>query len=191
MNSDPAAVTEFTVFETALGWMGAAWRGRALVAFQLAAASRDATERGLRRRLLLPDIETPETPLWIAALVQTVQRYALGERVDFSGVTVDLSGLDPLRRAIYEDIRTLGFGETTTYGGLAAKLGRPGAAREVGQAMGANPVPLIVPCHRVLAAGNRLGGFSAPGGADSKLRMLMLEGVRLGPVVEGQASFGF
>lgn len=179
------------MFETALGWMGLAWRGEALVAFQLPGAGRDAAEAGLRRRLPLPASPAAAPPRWIEDLVAAVQRYAGGERVDFSGIAVDLSGLDPLRRAIYQEIRALGYGQTTTYGGIAARLSRPGAAREVGQAMGANPVPLIVPCHRVLAAGNRLGGFSAPGGSDSKLRMLMLEGVRLGPVSEGQASFGF
>ncbi len=86
----------------------------------------------------------------------------------------------------------LGWGETTTYGALARALGAgPEAARDVGQAMAHNPVPLIIPCHRVLAAGGKLGGFSAPGGAGTKRRMLEMEGVALAAEAPGQRAFAF
>ena len=93
---------------------------------------------------------------------------------------------------IYAATRKVGWGETTTYGSLAKSLGAgPEAARDVGEAMAKNPVPLIIPCHRVLAAGGKVGGFSAPGGSATKTRMLELEGVRLGPPAPAQRSFAF
>ena len=100
------------------------------------------------------------------SLIKDIQRYLAGERIDFSGVAVDLAGVDPFRRRLYEAMRAIGFGSTTTYGELARMLGlmEPQAAQEVGQAMGRNPVPIVIPCHRVLAAGKKLGGFSAHGG---------------------------
>ena len=105
--------------------------------------------------------------------------------MDFSHSRLDLSDQDPLYRQIYQSVRGIGWGQTTTYGAVAKELGAgPEAAREVGQAMARNPVPLIIPCHRVLAAGGHVGGFSAPGGAAAKKRMLELEGVRF----DGQLS---
>ena len=88
--------------------------------------------------------------------------------MDFSSVAVDLEGVDLFRRAIYQAARKLGFGQTTTYGGLADAAGQPGKARETGEALGRNPVPIIVPCHRIVAAGGKIGGFSAPGGSATK-----------------------
>ena len=102
-----------------------------------------------------------------------------------------IDGVDDFRLAIYGEARKLGFGETTTYGELASRAGHAGLARETGAAMGSNPIPLIVPCHRVLAAGNRIGGFSAPGGSRSKEKMLALEGVSVGPPPSPQQAFAF
>ena len=104
---------------------------------------------------------------------------------------VDLSGVDDFRLAIYAAARKLQFGETTTYGELAVRAGHPGLARETGAALGSNPVPLVIPCHRILAAGGKIGGFSAPGGSATKEKMLKLEGVRVGPPAPPQQSFGF
>ena len=104
---------------------------------------------------------------------------------------VDLDGVDGFRRAVYDAARRLGFGETTTYGGLAVEAGYSGRAQDTGKALGQNPVPIVVPCHRILAAGNRIGGFSAPGGAVAKERLLMMEGVRVGPPPPAQQSFAF
>ena len=104
----------------------------------------------------------------------------------------DLGEQEPFLARIYAAARQLRWGETTTYGGLAKALGAgPEAARDVGQAMAQNPVALIIPCHRVLAAGGKLGGFSAPGGAATKRRMLELEGVALAPEPPAQQAFGF
>src|SRR6185312_4742077 len=108
---------------------------------------------------------------------------------DFSAVRLDLGDQDELNTEIYAAARRVGWGYTTTYGALATEVGAgPEAARHVGQAMARNPVALIIPCHRVLAAGGKLGGFSAPGGSQTKLQMLELEHARLEPVGSKQQS---
>jgi methylated-DNA-[protein]-cysteine S-methyltransferase len=171
-------VISHCVFETAIGTCGVGWSARGLVAVQLPARDRAATERRLIARCSSSGAGTP--PPEIAALVTDIARYLDGERVDFSAVPVDLSALDPFRRRLYETMRALPWGTTTTYGALAHTIGLTQweGARDVGEAMGRNPVPIVIPCHRVLAAGQKLGGFSAPGGAATKAKLLALEGVR-------------
>jgi methylated-DNA-[protein]-cysteine S-methyltransferase len=177
----------YLVFETASGLCGIAWNGVGITRFQLPARRAEATERALRRRA--PGAEPGKPPPHVAALVAAVQRYFSGEQTDFSDVRLDLG--EQAFAPIYELTRRVGWGQTTTYGTLAKQLGAgPEAARDVGQAMANNPVPLIIPCHRVLAAGGKVGGFSAPGGSLAKLRMLELEGVRVGPAPPAQASLG-
>ena len=111
-----------------------------------------------------------------------MKRYFEGEETDFSGFGLDLGEQDPFFERIYAAARRVAWGHTTTYGALANQLGAgPQAARDVGQAMSRNPVALIIPCHRVLAAGGKVGGFSAPGGSAAKIRMLELEGVHVEP----------
>jgi methylated-DNA-[protein]-cysteine S-methyltransferase len=95
-------------------------------------------------------------------------------------VALDLTGVSPFHAQVYDAARAIAWGQTASYGELARRVGAPGAARAVGQAMGRNPVPIIIPCHRVLASGHKLGGFSAFGGAGTKQRLLALEGVSLG-----------
>jgi methylated-DNA-[protein]-cysteine S-methyltransferase len=168
----------YCVFDTALGTCGIAWSERGVTRFQLPEANRSMTERRLKGRA--PSASAAEPPPSIQQAIDAVRRYAAGERIDFSSVALDLRGLEPFNRTVCETARAVGWGETTTYGALAERAGVPGEARDVGQAMGHNPVPLIVPCHRVLAAGNKVGGFSAYGGTATKERMLALEGVRLG-----------
>jgi methylated-DNA-[protein]-cysteine S-methyltransferase len=179
----------YAVFETGIGWIGLAWNGKGLTRLQLPERDRAATERRLLWRLS-GAVETAPTGE-MAAVVDALRRYAAGEAVDFSGVPVDLSEIEPFRVAIYDAARQLGFGETTTYGELAARAGHAGLARETGQALGSNPVAIIIPCHRILAAGGKIGGFSAPGGSAAKERLLAMEGVRVGPPPPAQASFGF
>ena len=179
------------VFETELGFMGLAWSETGLTRLSLPQSSREAVERRLLR---LDDIAGPDSasqPPWIAELIVAIRAYARGEAIDFSAVPVDLQGVDDFRLAIYEAARRLAFGETTTYGELASSAGHAGLARETGAALGANPVPLVIPCHRILAAGGKISGFSAPGGSAAKERMLGLECVRVGPPPAAQASFGF
>ena len=155
-----------------------------------ASSCRRARPKPPPRRLAGSRPGTP--PAEVAEAVATARRYFAGEKTDFSHLTLDLAAQDDFFRRIYAAVRRLGWGETTTYGALARDLGAgPEAARDVGQAMAHNPVPLIIPCHRVLAAGNRLGGFSAPGGATAKARMLELEGIRLDPPAAAQRAFAF
>lgn len=184
----PAAIGH-AVFETALGFMGVAWSEKGLTRLCLPQASRDGVERRLLR--LDGDIPVGTRPPWVVDLIEAIKAYAAGGTVDFSAFPVDLTGIDAFRMAIYDAARKLAFGEVTTYGELASRAGHTGLARETGAALGANPVPLVIPCHRIMAAGGKIGGFSAPGGSATKERMLGLEGVRVGPPPSTQASFGF
>ena len=180
----------YLIFETASGFCGMAWNSVGITRFQLPARSADATERNLLRRL--PGAESGTPPPEVAAAVAAVKRYFDGEKIDFSGFQLDLNEQDGFFRQIYDAARRLGWGDTTTYGALARELGGgPETARDVGEAMAKNPVPLIIPCHRVLAAGGKIGGFSAPGGSAAKTRMLELEGVRLHPPEAAQQALSF
>ena len=172
--------------ETALGWIGLAWSGAGLVRLQLPARDREETRAKLLTRLEGAFHGEPDT-----GLVERIRCYATGEAVDFSDVAVDLSGVDAFRRSVYSALRQVGHGETVTYGELGERAGFPGLAREIGVAMARNPVPLVIPCHRVLAAGGKIGGFSAPGGATAKTRMLELERARTAPPPPAQGSFAF
>jgi methylated-DNA-[protein]-cysteine S-methyltransferase len=180
----------YLIFETASGSCGIAWSSVGITRLQLPARSAEAAQRMLLRRLpgAEPGAPTPE----VAEAVAAVKRYFEGEETDFSGFKLDLGDQDAFFKQIYDAARQVGWGRTTTYGTLAKELGAgPEAARDVGQAMADNPVPLIIPCHRVLAAGGKVGGFSAPGGAAAKIRMLELEGVHLEPAQPAQQSFAF
>lgn len=180
----------YLIFDTAGGPCGIAWTTAGVVRFQLPGEDADTTRRLLLRHL--PDAEAAEPPPAVASAVAAARRYFAGEEADFTGVPLDLAGQSDFFRAVYDAARRVHWGETTTYGTLARELGAgPEAAREVGQAMAKNPVALIIPCHRVLAAGGKVGGFSAPGGASSKLKMLALEGVSFAPTEPAQQSFGF
>jgi methylated-DNA-[protein]-cysteine S-methyltransferase len=189
METTSQAAAGHAVFETALGFMGIAWSEAGLIRLCLPQRSRDAVER---RLLNHPAVAASTSePQWVVELIASIKAYAAGEDVDFSGVPVDLAGVDDFRLAIYDAARKLAFGETTTYGELAKRAGHAGLARETGAALGANPVPLVIPCHRILAAGGKIGGFSAPGGSATKEKMLAMEGVRVGPPPSAQVSFGF
>lgn len=117
---------------------------------------------------------SPEAAKAIAALVRLLD----GEEEDLSALPVDLSPLAAFERRVLELTRRIPHGETRTYGELASALGSPGVARAVGRALGRNPIPILIPCHRVLAASGRSGGFSAPGGVTTKMRMLQIERAR-------------
>jgi methylated-DNA-[protein]-cysteine S-methyltransferase len=171
-----------TLFPTAIGACGVAWSSRGLVALALPERDEAATEKRLRAKSHSAGRADP--PPEVAQVITLIQEYCAGDRVDFSAVPLDLSGIDPERRRVYESMRAIPFGETTTYGKLAKETGAAEgdweAAQRIGAAMGRNPLPIVVPCHRVLAAGGKLGGFSAYGGTTTKERLLALEGVRLG-----------
>lgn len=183
-------MADYQLFDTANGVAAIAWTEAGVVSFRLPSASAEASEQSLLRRF--PDAIRREPPPEIATTIAAAQRYFDGEETDFSMVKVDLGEQGPFFTQIYELVRRLGWGQTTTYGAVAKELGAgPESARAVGQAMASNPVPLIVPCHRVLAAGGKVGGFSAPGGSDSKIRMLAIEGIDLRPPEPAQQGFVF
>ena len=170
----------YAMIDTALGTMGLAWTPVGVTRLALPGQDRAETERriGAGAERGAPDV----------ALAGRIIAYGEGERVEFDDVPLDLDGQPPFHRAVYDDILKLRWGETSTYGDIARRLGDVGLSRAVGQALGRNPVPLIVPCHRVLAADGRTGGFSAPGGASAKMRMLALERAA---DPRGQYSLGF
>jgi methylated-DNA-[protein]-cysteine S-methyltransferase len=180
----------YLIFKTAGGFCGIAWNNVGITRFQLPTRSGKATEQNLLRRVPSAKRGAP-TPEVVEA-VAAVKRYFEGEETDFSGFKLDLGEQDPFFERVYAVARQVRWGHTTTYGTLARELGaRPEAARDVGQAMARNPAALIIPCHRVLAAGGRVGGFSAPGGSAAKIRMLELEGVDVDPPQPAQRSFAF
>jgi methylated-DNA-[protein]-cysteine S-methyltransferase len=188
---------EYTTFQTKNGFVGLAWNQQGVSALRLPARTEGSAEAAILRRL--PEARRALPSPAVARLISDIQRYFDGEKIDFSGVAVDLGVQAPFFSKVYAEVRKLGWGVTTTYGAVAKTLGaEPQAARDVGQAMASNPVPLIVPCHRVLAAGGKIGGFSAPGGSESKARMLEIEGVAVadgksaaGQPAQDQIGFGF
>jgi methylated-DNA-[protein]-cysteine S-methyltransferase len=189
---------EYTIFDTKNGFAALAWNENGVSSLRLPASSEARAEASVLRRFPQARRTTPSTQM--ASLISEIKRYFDGEKVDFSAVPLDMGSQDPFFARVYAEVRKLGLGETTTYGAVAKVLGaEPQAARDVGQAMASNPIPLIVPCHRVLAAGGKIGGFSAPGGSSSKAKMLEIEGVPLADQKtrasdnkkRDQISFGF
>jgi O-6-methylguanine DNA methyltransferase len=174
----------YCVFDTRIGPCGIAWRDDetergvpTVISFQLPEATTEATEAKIARESGGRPSSAP--PPAIAALIERIRKHLEGNTEDFRDIDVDLGGAAPFARQVYAVARTIPPGQTTTYGEIAEALAKPGAARAVGQALGKNPVPLIIPCHRVLAAGGKPGGFSAAGGLTIKARMLAIEGVRI------------
>lgn len=171
----------YCLFETPLGACGIAWREAAdsgsqavVTVVQLPEATPQATESRISRRSGASQPGMP--PPGIAAIIEKIRKHLQGEVQDFRAVALDLENVAPFFRQIYEATRQIPPGQTRTYGEIAKAVGQPAAAQEVGQAMAKNPVPIIVPCHRVAAAGGKLGGFSAPGGPATKAKLLALEG---------------
>lgn len=167
----------YTTFDTLLGSCAVAWSQRGVVGVWLPASTPQVTLRQLHRRH--PQAAPASPPSAVALAIDAMTRLLDGDDVDLSHIELDLEGVPEFARAVYAAARDLPLGVTTTYGELARRIGHPGSAQAVGQALGANPVPVIVPCHRVLAADGGHGGFSAPGGVDTKLRMLAVEGATL------------
>jgi methylated-DNA-[protein]-cysteine S-methyltransferase len=163
----------FTLFETPLGRCGIAWGERGIVGLQLPEA-RDAETRA---RLLarIPAASDGPPPPRIQRVLDAIAALLAGGDDDLSEAILDMDGVPAFHRRVYEAARAIPPGATLSYGEIAARIGSPGAARAVGQALGRNPFPIVVPCHRVLAANGKAGGFSANGGVATKLRMLALE----------------
>jgi methylated-DNA-[protein]-cysteine S-methyltransferase len=162
------------LFDTGLGICGMAWSERGVTRLQLPERDRSATAARLGAG---PGGAVVAPPPGIASVIADVIRYLGGESIDFLDVPLDLVSAPSFHRTVFAATRTIRWGETISYGALADRVGSPGAARAVGQAMSRNPIPIIIPCHRVLARDNRIGGFSAHGGTLTKERLLALEGV--------------
>jgi methylated-DNA-[protein]-cysteine S-methyltransferase len=171
-------VFAYTIFPTAIGPCALAWRGETITGAALAGADEDATIRAVASTL--PDAVRADPPAWMQSVVSRVQRLFEGVPVSFHDVPLALDGAAPFERLVYRETLAIAHGETRTYGEVARALGQPGAARAVGRALGRNPIPIIIPCHRVLAADGRSGGFSAPGGVSTKMKLLDIERARRG-----------
>ena len=173
-----AGALGFCLFDTAIGACGIAWGEDAIVAVQLPETTRAGTAQRMQRHTgALP--EAP-APAWVQDAIARIQALMQGARDDLVDLPLDFSAVPEFHRRVYAIARAIPPGDVLTYGEVARRLGEPGASRAVGQALGHNPFAPVVPCHRVLAAGGRSGGFSAEGGALTKLRMLEIERARLG-----------
>ncbi|MDD2925181.1 methylated-DNA--[protein]-cysteine S-methyltransferase [Rhodoferax sp.] len=170
----------YVLFDTPIGHCGMAWSACGLTGVQLPEQDAAATRARMQRRF--PRCEESATaPPQVQEAMAAVRALLGGAPktpTDLSHIVLDMDGVPPFHQRVYRQARRLAPGETITYGELARLLGEPGAARAVGQALGANPFAPVVPCHRVLAAGTRAGGFSAHGGIGAKLRLLQIEHAR-------------
>jgi methylated-DNA-[protein]-cysteine S-methyltransferase len=169
-------MTQFALFDTAIGFAGIAWNDVGLVACHLPEREAEAARRGFLRRF--PDATESEIPARLDATVEGIRALMRGEKADLSGAPLDLSRTPEFHAKVYEIARAIPPGETLTYGEIAVQLGDKLLARDVGQALGKNPWPIVVPCHRVTAAGGKPGGFSARGGVNTKLKLLGIEGAK-------------
>lgn len=167
----------FSLFPTPLGVCGIAWRGDQVVATRLPDKSSSETGRRLAART---GGTRGEPPTAIRRAIASMTALLEGEKTDLTFINCDFGGIDPFAAQVYAATRAIPAGETSTYGAIAVQLGDKQLARSVGQALGNNPFPIIVPCHRVVGAGGRLTGFSAAGGVATKLKMLAIEGAQVG-----------
>lgn len=173
-----SSVVGGALFDTTIGRVGIAWRDELVVAVQLPEGDDNATRRRLGAGAGEPvTIQPPPPP--VAAAIEAITALLNGEPRDLGFVKLDWDQISPFDRAVYDITRSIPPGQSLTYGEVAARIGEggdPRASRAVGRSLGANPFPIVVPCHRVLGAGGRLTGFSAFGGVDTKRRMLVIEG---------------
>lgn len=164
----------FSLFDTPIGCCAIAWGPGGIRALELP----EETEAETRERVCLraPGASETAPPPEVQLVIDAVMDHLAGKDCDLGWVRLDMEGLPPFHKRVYEVARTIPGEATLTYGEVARRMGAPQAARAVGQALGRNPFPVVVPCHRVVAAGGRLGGFSAHGGTSTKERLLAIEG---------------
>lgn len=167
----------FTLFDTPIGPCGVAWTDRGIAGVQLPERDPRTTRARLGRRFPTAAETLPPDP--VATVIAAIAATLHGERRDLTAVALDMQDVPTFNQRVYAVARTIPSGATLTYGAIAQRIGEPDA-RMVGEAMGQNPFPIIVPCHRVLAAGGKVGGFSAAGGVTTKLRLLQIEGAQVG-----------
>ena len=181
--SRPPRVAEpvaHALFSTSFGECGLAWTAHGLAWIQLPdrtpAATRARVCAGITARREAPAADEAEPPPWVADAMDRIAGHLAGRVADLSVILLDLAPVPPFFRRVYEEARAVPRGEVRTYAELAASSGSPAATRAVGQAMAKNPWPVVVPCHRIVGAAGKPGGLSAPGGLDTKARLLALEG---------------
>ena len=183
--SPTVAAQSFTLFETPIGLCGIAWNSHAITGLQLPEGSAEKMRARLRQRWPGVTESPPSAPVQRA--IDRVLALLHGAVDDLGDIALDLEAAPDFHRKVYEVARTIPPGQTMTYGEIAKRLGVPHESREVGQALGRNPVAIIVPCHRVLGADGKMGGFSANGGVATKRRILEIEGasaVGAGPLFD-------
>ena len=166
----------FTLFDTVIGRCGLVWGARGLIGVQLPETTPGAAWARLRKRF--PDAVEGEPPPEIEAVIDRIRDLLAGGRDDLADIVLDVEGQSAFNLRVYAIARAITPGDTSTYGEVARAMGEPGAARAVGKALGENPWPIVVPCHRVLASSGGMGGFSAPGGSQTKARLLTIEKAR-------------
>ncbi len=182
----------FSLFDTAIGRCGIAWGEGGIAGVQLPETHESVTDARVRRRF--PEACEAPPPPDVQRAIDGIVALLRGEARGLDTVVLDMDAVPPFHRRVYEVARTIPPGATLSYGDIAARLGEPGSARAVGQALGRNPFAIIVPCHRVLAAGGKLGGFSANGGITTKLRLLSIEGAQTNgqlALFDGDRTLGF
>ena len=167
----------YTLFDTAIGRCGLVWGSRGVLGVQLPEKTFDATRTRLLRHCPAAD-ESEQPPKPIARAVEDIRGLLQGEKKLLRTVQLDMSRTPAFNARVFETARAIPPGCTRTYGEIARAIGDPNGARAVGQALGRNPFPIVVPCHRVIGADGRMIGFSANGGVAMKLRMLQIEGWR-------------
>jgi methylated-DNA-[protein]-cysteine S-methyltransferase len=181
MTSIRTRASAFALFETSVGTCGIAWAERGIAGTQLPEHDREATRARLQQRFPTAK-ETAPTPE-IESTISRIVSLLRGERVDLRDVVLDMASIPEFERNVYSAAREIPAGATKTYGEIAKRIGRPTDAREVGVALARNPFAIVVPCHRVVAANGKTGGFSAGGGVKTKLKLLGIEG-GAGPLFE-------
>jgi methylated-DNA-[protein]-cysteine S-methyltransferase len=164
----------FALFDTPIGICGIEWGPRGINGLQLPMGSDEKTRARIRQRH--GDIDETPPAEEVQRAIDRIVKLLAGERDDLMDIPLDLDGVPEFNRGVYDIARAIPPGQTLTYGDIAKRLGGVELSRDVGQALGRNPCPIVVPCHRVLAAGQKPGGFSARGGVDTKLKMLAIEG---------------
>jgi methylated-DNA-[protein]-cysteine S-methyltransferase len=164
----------YALFDSPIGLCAIVWGARHIRGTQLPEPGRGAAVRRLQQRF--PDAHSASPTPAIAAAIGRIQAVLGGAKDDLADLALDWRTVSAFDRAVYQEAQAIPCGETVTYGALAARLGDPGRAQAVGQALGRNPWPIVVPCHRITAADGRMGGFSAPGGTATKLKLLEIEG---------------
>ena len=164
----------FAIFDTAIGPCGIVWGKRGITGVQLPMGSEDKTRNRIHQRD--GDVTEATPTAEVQSAIDGILELLAGKPNDLTNVVLDLDGVPEFNRGVYDIARKIPPGKTLTYGDIAKKLGGVELSRDVGQALGRNPCPIVVPCHRVLAAGGKPGGFSANGGVVTKLKMLAIEG---------------